>query len=204
MQARGLPVVFRVFVVLCFGLFAATALAAATPEFAITAANVTMPASGVGSSQYAVTAIPMTGTLAVTCQYAGAATEAKIPNCTYGPIVAAPVTAGQTVTGTVYFYPYGSAVPMGLHRTGQAPAAGLALAGGLLLGLGFRRRARGRLALTVLAVGTLGGLAEISGCTGGLNGMTPGTYQYTITAGNGNPLNDLLAGASTTISGTVR
>ncbi|HEV2214036.1 MAG TPA: hypothetical protein VGR64_02025 [Terracidiphilus sp.] len=173
--------------------------------FAITATNVSMPMSGLGSSQYTVTSIPLTGTLTVTCQFAGAATQARIPTCSYGPIMATPVNAGQTVTGTVYFYPYGSVVPLGLRQTGKASAAGLAIAGALLFCLGLRRRARGWLALMVVAVGSLAGLAGICACGGSVsNGMTPGSYPYTISA-----VNEPASGAapaqlaSTTINVTV-
>jgi hypothetical protein len=182
------------------------ALAAGAPVFAVTATNVTMPSTGNGSSQYTVTAIPSTGTLVVTCQYAGATTTAKIPNCSYGPLVAIPVTAGQTVTGTVYFYPYNSVVPLGQHRTrpgtSHVPAGGLALAGALLLGLGFRRRGWRWLSLCVFAAGALS-VAGITAC-GNSNGMTPGTYPYTISADNeANPMTPLGQGVSTTIYVTV-
>jgi hypothetical protein len=205
MRVRSLPAFSRIFAVSFFALFGLRAIAA-TSDFAITAANVNMPASGNGSSEYTVTAIPMTGSLTVTCQYSGAATVARIPNCTYGPIEALPVTAGQTVTGTIDFLPYGSAVPLGLHRQAHAPGAGLALAGALLLGFGFRRRARGWFALVVLAVGTLAGVAGITACAGGsMVSMTPGTYQYTISAGNVPGGSNLLSGmsTSTTINVTI-
>lgn len=200
MHVRGLR--FSFLTIWLIGFSAALSWAA-TPQFAVTAANVTMPLTGLGSSSYTVTAIPNTGTLGVVCQYSGPATEAKIPTCTYGPIVATPVTAGQTVTGTVYFYPYGSAIPLARNRTASG-TAGVALAGAVLLGLAIRRRARGWLALMVLAVGSLAGGLAISACTGAMDSMTPGTYQYTITAGNSPEVtsNPTLA-ASTNITVTV-
>jgi hypothetical protein len=94
MRVRSLPAFSRIFAVSFFALFGLRAIAA-TSDFAITAANVNMPASGNGSSEYTVTAIPMTGSLTVTCQYSGAATVARIPNCTYGPIEALPVTQAK-------------------------------------------------------------------------------------------------------------
>lgn len=182
-------------------VFSGVKMRASTPEFVVTATNVTMPASGQGITHYTVSAIPMTGTLNVTCQYAGAAGAARIPTCSYGPVQApAPVTAGQTITGTFFFYPYGSPIPLSMRRTSLAPAAGLALAG-MLLGLGLRRKARHWLVLAGLAVWTVAG---ISACSGGMNGMTPGTYQYTISAddesGGNTPLGEQ---ATTTISVTV-
>jgi hypothetical protein len=184
------------------GISAAPAWAGTT-EFSITATNVTMPSSGLGQSAYTVSGIPITGNLFVTCQYSGPATQARIPNCSYGPIAAIPVSAGQTATGTIYFYPYGEAVPLETRETGRGPAAGLALTAALLLGLGLRRRSRRWLGTVVLAAGGLAGVAGLSGCVTGMNGMTPGIYQYTITAGNFATLNNLAAGTTTTISVTV-
>lgn len=195
----------KLILVICMVVAGTAPHANATSAYAITAANVTMPMHGNGSTQYTVTAIPMSGTLSVSCQYAGMGTNLKIPDCNYGPVVApTPVTAGQTVKGTISFYPYGSAVPVGLRRTRAAPWTGLTLAGAFLLGFGLRRRTRRLLALVALAVGTLGGLSAITACGGNPNAMTPGTYQFTLTAANeagGNaPLGQ---GASTTISVTV-
>ncbi len=175
---------------------------AAAPEFAVAAANVTMPSNGNGQSAYTVTGIPMNGNLAVTCQYSGPATQASIPDCSYGPIAAIPVTTGQTVKGTISFYPAGVGVPQVAGRRGQGPAARLALAGALLLGFGLRLR-RGGLAMLVLAAASLAAVSGLSACVGGFNGMTPGTYQYTITAGVSGTLNNLAIGTSTTIDVTV-
>jgi hypothetical protein len=183
----------------------------ATP-FAITAANVTMPVSGYGYSQFTVAGIPGAGTVMISCQYTGPVTEAKIPqNC--GPVGAPgiPVQAGETTfNGTILFVPYGQVPPPGLGKLrgaplppGHLPAAGLALAGALMLGFGLRRRARRWLTLLLFAVGALAGAAGISGCTLG-NVMTPGTYQYTITAVyEANPVLPLGQGVSTTINVTV-
>jgi hypothetical protein len=171
----------------CWQLFVRYPVRAlANAPISITATNVTMPSSGNGQSQYTVTGIPTAGTVSVDCLFSGAISNAKIPNCTYGPLVATPVTAGQTLTGTIQFYPFGVATPVGLHRaprrSGHLPAGGVALAGVLMLG--FRRKAWRWLAVAMLAVGSLAGMSGISGC-GGLgfsNAMTPGTYQYTIVA----------------------
>ncbi len=184
---RKLILVATLFAVIC-GLSGAPALAV-TP-YAITATNVTMPTSGYGISQYTVAGIPDAGTVTISCAYSGPVTEAKIPQFC-GPVGAPgiPVPAGETTfSGNILFIPYGQTPPPGMGKLrgmplplGHLPAAGLALAGALLLGFGFRRRARRWLNMVLLVAGTLAGLAGISGCTAG-NPMTPGTYQYTISA----------------------
>jgi membrane-associated phospholipid phosphatase len=179
---------------------------ASTPEFAITATNVTVPANGSrGFSQYTVTAIPMNGTLAVSCEYVGMGPGLDAPICNYGP-VAAPmqVDAGQAVTGMIGFLPAGSAVPVRLRRNGHA-AGGLALAGVLLLGFGLRRRVRRWLTLVLIIAGSLSVVAGISSCSasGSIYG-TPGTYQYTIAADNeSGGVAPLGQGTTTTIYVTV-
>ena len=144
------------------GAFSVDALAS-TPEFAITASNVTMPMNGTpGFSQYEVTAIPMNGTLAVDCQYLGKGPTQDAPICNYGPVMAPKqVDAGQTVTGTIGFFPAGSAIPVGLHRRAIS-LGGLALAGVLMLGIGLRRSARRWFLLSLLATGAVAGVAGIS------------------------------------------
>ncbi|MGA7857027.1 MAG: hypothetical protein WCA11_03820 [Terracidiphilus sp.] len=191
--------------VLCVGTAGLAPHAGASSAYTIAATNVTMPMSGNGSTQYTVSGIPMTGTLYVSCQYAGTGTKLKIPDCNYGPVKApTPVTAGQTLKGTILFYPYGAAVPAGLRRMRATPWTGLTLAGVLLLGFRLRGRTRRLLAVVVLAVVTFGGLAAISACGGNPNAMTPGTYQYTLTADNeASPTTPLGQGVSTTISVTV-
>jgi hypothetical protein len=204
-------------------LFSFPALAA-TP-FAITATNVTMASSGevttgaggvtsiaLGSSQFAVTGIPAAGTLTIGCQYSGPVTMAKTPQeC--GPVGAPgiPVTAGETtLNGTVYFVPYGLTIPSlgelrGVPRpSSHLPATGVALAGALMLGFGFRRRARRWMTLAVFTAGTLVGAGAINGCGGTGNGMTPGTYQYTITAGFNETGTAVIQTAATNINLTVQ
>lgn len=101
--------------------------------------------------------------------------------------------------------PPGSVVPAKLRRNGFLPMGGLALAGALLLGIGLRRGARNWLALALLGVGTLAGVAGISACSGGggTNGMTPGTYEYAIVANFNLANTNLLITTNTTISVTV-
>jgi hypothetical protein len=158
---------------------------ASTP-FAITATNVTIPTNGgLGFSYFTITGIPGDGTISMSCAYSGPVTVAKIPLCPMTPPVAYTVTAGETLTGQIDFYPYGSAIPLSLRgaprRSGHLPAASLAFAGTLMLGFGLRRRARRWLAMLVFAASALAVVGGISGCIAG-NPMTPGTYPYTITA----------------------
>jgi hypothetical protein len=172
---------------------------AATPEFTITATNVTMSSStssGTGSSSFTLTSVNgYTGSIRVVCNLPTPQSGVKIPYCGdgYAAGAAVPVTppisltANQAVTGTVPFFnapvPCSNPCPVSLPRHGgHGLAQGLALAGALLLGFGFRRRAASWLTLTLLAVGTLAGLEGISACGGSNNVVTPGTYAYTITA----------------------
>ncbi len=207
MQSRRLLVLSGSLLAISFGSSGARALAV-TPPFAITATNVTMPMTGNGSSQYTVTSIPLTGTLGITCQYTGPMTVAKIPICPMTPPVANQVTAGQTFTGSITFYPYGAPVPAGLHRmphrSRYLSATGLSLAGAFMLGFGARRRRWRWLTLVFFAAGTLAGMMEIGACGGNSSNMTPGTYPYTISA-NWESSGPAILGslATTTINVTV-
>jgi len=200
--------------------------ALADAPFAITAANVTMPSydppttsNGVtsiplGTSEFTVTGIPGAGTLTIGCQYSGPETAAKIPQeC--GPVGSPgrPVESGtQTVSGDVEFVPYGEGpIPsLGQLRrapspAGRLPVAGMALAGALMLGFGFRRRGRRWPLLAVFAVCALAGAAGMSVCgSGNSNAMTPGTYPYTISAGFTETASSATQTASTTITLTVQ
>lgn len=170
---------------------------AATAPFAITATNVTMSPGSNPVSQFTVTGIPLTGTLTIGCAFSGAAGMAsKAPICPMTPPRAPyQVSAGGTVQGAIAFYPPGGPIPA------AAPVAGAALAGVLLLGLGFRRMGRSWLALVVLCVAFLAGMTA---CGGSSNGMTPGTYPYTISASNeSGSTTPLGQQVSTTINVTV-
>jgi hypothetical protein len=192
MQNHRLLVFFGLFLAVICGFSGASALAA-TP-LAITATNVTMPSSGNGTSLYMITGIPAAGTVTISCLFTGTPTKANIPNCTYNTsFTAIPVTAGQTLTGTVIFYPFG-----------HLPAPALILPGALLLGFAFRRRARRWFTVAVLALGTLAGVSGINGC-GGDSWMrpTPGTYQYTIVASyqdTANPIGSAILEANVNVT----
>jgi hypothetical protein len=180
---------------------------AATP-FAITAANLTMPAydpattSGgateihMGSSPFTVTGI-REGSVTISCQYSGPATQAKIPQMCgiVGPGQVQVQSGETTFSGVVYFVPYGEGTVPGLVQlhSEPRPAKGLpistiALAGVLMLGLGFRRRARYLPA--VIAACAWVGIVGITGCGTGTSNtmipgsktMTPGSYPYTLSA----------------------
>jgi hypothetical protein len=206
MQSHRLVALFGLLLVLGCGFSGADARAD-TQGFTIAASSVTMPQSGNGYTKFTVTNIPITGTINIATSYAGTDPDAKIPTCGNLPPVVYSVKAGGTLTGTIACYPYGAALPASLqrktHRSGPLSTAGLALAGGLLIGLGFRRGARRWLALAVLAVGTLAGVAGISACGGNANAMTPGTYQLTISADNEGTVTPLGRLVTTTISVTV-
>jgi hypothetical protein len=169
---------------LCIG-FSGTLGLAATPGFSIAATNVTLTASGTGSTAFTLTSLNgYTGIVAVTCDVANPPPGAKLPYCGGGPALAYTLTANEAVNGSMDFYT--QAVPAVTARLALRPglgqAASLALAGAMFLGLGLRRRARHWLIQAVLAVGALAGLVGIFSCGGSANGLTPGTYQYIMTA----------------------
>jgi hypothetical protein len=198
---------------------------AATP-YAITATNLTMPANDppttsggvtsfhLGSSQFTVMGVPTAGTLTINCQYAGPVTSAKIPQeCAIlfpGEISVQP--GEPTITGTVYFVPYGQGPIPSLAQlrslprpANHLPATTLALAGALMLGFGFRRRTRRALFLSVFAIGTLVAATAIAACGGTITtGMTPGTYPYTISAAFTGTDTNTIQTASTTVTLTVQ
>jgi hypothetical protein len=197
---------------------------AATP-YAIAAANLTMPADDppttsdgvtaihMGSSQFTVTGIGE-GTVTIGCQYSGPLTQAKIPQqCGIVGPGQVPVQQGETtISGTVYFVPYGEGPVPGLAQlhsvrrpSSRLMAAAVALAGALILGFGFQRRTRRALLLAVLATCTLVGAAGITGCTAGnSNTMTPGTYLYTISAVFTETGSNAIQTASTAVTLTVQ
>jgi len=159
-----------------------------------------MPASGTAATKYTVSQIPVRGNLTINCAYSGPQTDAKLPVCDGGPSVLIPVNAGQTVTGSVVFYPYGSVVPAVKHAQQNLPTPGLALVGALLIGLGFRRKALRRLTPLLF---TLACATALTACGGSMNGTTPGTYQYTVSAETAGTVDPLAAQVVTTINVTV-
>jgi len=158
--------------------------------------------SGTGSSAFTLTSVNgYVGTVGVNCSNLDPPAGVNVPICDFGgPAfpVSYTLTANQVMTGSILFLnsqpPCKDGVcPVSLpHRGARRLAQGLTLAGALLFGFGFRRRAARWLTLTLLAVGTLAGLATISACGGNNNAVTPGTYAYTIMA------KDLTTNASVT------
>lgn len=205
MQGYRVTVVLGFLLAFSFVVSGSPALAA-TPYFTLTATNVALSSSdssGTGSSTITLTSVNgYTGSVYVVCAPPTLTTGVKVPYCSNTGEVASPgasgsgavpvvppytLTANEVVTGNVAFYnsvlPCSNPCPVSLpRRGGRGVARGLALAGALLLGFGFRRRAARWLTLTLLAVGTLAGLAGISACGANSNAVTPGIYAYTITA----------------------
>ena len=101
MKSSGLSFAIRLFSVFCLASFAACAYA--SNGYAISATNVTMPASGTATTKYTVSEIPIRGDLSISCAYSGPQTDANLPVCDGGPSVLIPVNAGQTVTGSSRF-----------------------------------------------------------------------------------------------------
>ena len=181
-------------------IFCCTSAPALTPGFTITTTNVTMSSSGSsgsGSSSFTLTSVNgYTGSVSVGCDPPTPPTGVTVPYCTNGApgggaaVPAQPpitLNANEVVTGTISFYnaptPCSDPCPVSLpRRGGHGPAAGLALAGVLLWGFGFRLKAARWFTLTLLAMGALAGLVGISACGGNKSVVTPGTYAYIVAA----------------------
>ena len=201
MHSRRLFVLFGLILAFSFGFFVTRALA--RPPFSITATNVTFTESGNDNTEVTISGIPGDGTIMIGCGYSGPATKAKMPACECVVPHQITVVGGQTITQSIDFCPYGTPMPAALNSApgpqSYLPAAGLSLAGALMLGFGLRRKARRWLVLAVFAIGALAGLAGVSACSGGgSNGATPGIYQYTITAGWTSSSPAILSMATTT------
>lgn len=206
-------VLLGTFLAACFQVSGTPALAA-TPAFTVSATNVTMPLSqsfcsngtctaNYGNSTFMLTSLNgYTGAPQVSCAASNPPAGSTLPTCfEHGLMPALP--ANGTVTGQILFIAPGQTPPPNpaslLERSG--PAASLALAAAFFFGLGFRCRAPRWLALVLLALGMLGGMTAINACGGksNLNGMTPGTYSYAVTATDSSTGDT----ATTTISVTI-
>ena len=208
---RCSPIVVHGFLLAFSFVVSGSPALAATPAFTITATDVTMSSngtSGVGSSTFTLTSLNgYTGTVFVGCISPTPPTGVNVPFCDLSPGPVRPaytLTANQVVTGSIplqNYIPPCNPCPVSLpHRGGHGLAPGLALAGALLLGFGFRRRAARWLTMTLLAVGALAGVAGISACGGGNSSVvTPGTYAYTVTAVDTNTAVSVTASINVTV-----
>jgi hypothetical protein len=180
-----------------------------TPSFTITATPVTKSSttsSGQGSTTFTLSSVNgYAGTVDIYCGAQTLPAGVNVPICNFGGpavVVIEALTANQVVTGSILFlnvHPPCNPCPVSLpRRGGHGLTAGLALAGALLFGLGFRRRAPRWLTLSLLAVGALSGLVGISARADN-SVVTPGTYAYSIKASDQNTN----ASVTTTINVTV-
>lgn len=176
---------------------------AAAEAFTLTASNATIPASGgIGVSTFKIQGIPLTGTIILSCTYAGAPGVVRLPLCPLTPPVAYSVTAGGTLAGQVAFYRYGSAVPA--DETSKKKI-GFSMAIGLFALAGLRKRFRYGLTVLLFAVCGLGACVSLTACGGNGFGGTQGTFPFTITAANAaGPTLPSGAITSTTVSVTVQ
>jgi hypothetical protein len=203
MEKRKAFVSLAVFLMLGLGIYGAPARAA-VPSFTISATNVTMSSSGsngTGSSTVTLTSVNgYAGTVIVNCEPTSAPAGAKLPYCGGSTTpVGYTMNPSGVVTGSLPLF--NVPVPRPLSRSirpAHAGPAGLALAGVVLLGLGFRRRFSRWILLGLFTVGAIAGLGAIGGCGGSNSVVTSGTYTYTVTATDTNKL-----AASTTIEVTV-
>ncbi len=181
----------------------------ATPSFTITASNVTMSSSGTGSIPFTLTSVDgFAGTVSVSCGPANPPTGSILPQCNYtgSPIAQAGYTlnANATLTESVnlvaYIPPCSNPCPVKLlRRPAHWGAGSLALAGLVVFGLGLRRRGARWLTLTLIAFGSLAGLAGIGACGGNGKTLTAGTFAYTVT-GYGE---ETSTGAQSVVNATV-
>ena len=184
--------------------FVPTPAHAASP-FRIAATDVTMSTNGNGQTSYTVTAIPSSGSLIISCQYSGPTTTAHLPVCELGPLISWQVTAGQTLTSSITFYPYGTIVPGTASAHRPSPATPVLFAGLLAAAILFRRRLPAALLRVILVAAGIASLAALSACGGSSGPTTPGTYAFTIAANNeANPNTPLGQGVTTTIHVTVQ
>ncbi len=198
MQRHAIPVFLPT---LLLALSPALSLAA-TPSFTISATNTTMSSNGSGSIPIALTSVDgYAGQVGIVCGQPSVPAGTLLPVCGGGPALALTVTADATVKGTIGLTT--GPVPLAasrLHRPNRGGVTAWALAGVLLLGIGFHRRRTRWLPMLLLSVGLLAGFAGLGACAGsGPPTLTPGTYAYTVTATDMNTN----ATASTTVEVTV-
>ncbi len=189
MNTRRMLLLFTTLLAIGFGLSDRRAVAA-TPTFTLSAGNTTFTASGPNTVSWTVQSVDgYTGTVYVdNCGPANPPMSAKLPYCGGSTAPAAiTVPANGAASGMLPLFAFPVPSPVKLNRTRKGLATGLALAGALLLGFGFRRHKARWFALMLLALGTLAVMAGISAC-GSSNTLTPGVWPYTVSATDTNTL----------------
>lgn len=175
------------------------------PSFTISASNVTIPSSGSVPIPFTLTSVNgYAGQIAVNCSAPTEAAGVKIPVCSQGgPVVAYPLTAGGTATGSITLLA-NIPNPVPFVRSSNLATATWALAGMLLLGFGLRRKGAFHSARLLPAIVLLIGLASIGLCgCGGQPTLTPGTYVFTLNAtsvSNGTQIPQLTATTTATVT----
>jgi hypothetical protein len=190
-ERRGI-LTFAAILMISLGLAGGRAFAA-TPSFAISAGNVTMSAAGSSVVTFTLTSVDgYSGSVNVICNPVNAPAGASLPLCGQPSVVADPkvytLAANATVQGSfpllASFPSCSGNCPVKLDRPRRGLPSGLALAGALVgFGLSFRRRAARWLVLTLVALGTLAGMAGIGACGGSGKTLTPGVWPYVVQAG---------------------
>ncbi len=180
---------FGILAVVTVTLSSAPLLAATpSPSFTITATNAAMSSSsstGSGSSTFTLTSVNgYTGSVGINCNAPTIPAGVKVPYCDVPlPPRAYTLTSNQVVTGNLSLFNFPVPVPASArHRRGHGLASGLALAGALLLGVGYWRRAARRLTFSLFALSAFFALLGISACGSSNSYVTPGTYAYTVAA----------------------
>ena len=164
--------------VLTFAAIFACSTASAAGTYTIYSNNVTLSPTSSSVTDYKVDKVPDTGSLYVTCGLiTKVSASTRAPFCYPGLPHAVAVTAGQTVTGTLAILPYAPPI------AGVAPAVAFDFAGPLLLFF-FRPLRRLRWATAAILLTTLSASIALAGCGGSANGLTKGTYQFSISATN--------------------
>jgi len=160
---------------------------APTPSFTLSAANVTMPSSGVVQIPFTLTSVNgFAGSVGVLCvEPTIPGSVNKGPYCDQGgPLMAYTLAANGTTTGSISIVAIQpNPVPLTTKSSLAGHEASWALAGALVLGFGLRRKRMLRFSRVSLAAFLLIGLAGLGifGC-GGPPTLTPGTYNFMLNA----------------------
>lgn len=207
-MTRNKPLLRLVILLAAGSRLCAAQAATPAPSFTISASNVTMPASGSVPIPFTLTSVNgYAGIIAVNCTAPTEAAGVKIPvSYQGGPVMAYPLTAGGTATGSITLLANIPKVIPLVRSSNLASGTGAtgALAGMLLLGLGLRRKGAFHSARLLPAIVLLIGLASIGLCgCGGQPTLTPGTYVFTLNAtsvSNGTQIPQLTATTTATVT----